>query len=42
MDYSQVTEKLARHLGLEDPTTLRLTQHNAYSHQPQRSPIKYR
>eukprot|EP00877_Chromochloris_zofingiensis_P003568 jgi/Chrzof1/13211/Cz07g24170.t1 len=42
MEYDTVAEALAAELKLEDPTKLRLTQHNAYSHQPQRNPLKYR
>lgn len=38
----QVTEKLAESLGLDDHTKLRLTQHNSYSGQPQRNPLKWR
>lgn len=41
MTYDQVNEALAQHLKLDNPKFLRLTQHNAYSHQPQRTPIKY-
>eukprot|EP00210_Caulerpa_lentillifera_P006772 g6471.t1 len=41
MTYEQVTHELAKHLQVEDPKTLRLTQHNIYAHMPHRSPIKY-
>mmetsp|Transcript_35695 Transcript_35695/g.79387 ORF Transcript_35695/g.79387 Transcript_35695/m.79387 type:complete len:1131 (+) Transcript_35695:131-3523(+) len=41
MSYDQVTAKLAEKLQLEDPTRLRLTQHNVYSHAPQRNPLKF-
>lgn len=41
MTYDQVSEALAQHLKLDNPKLLRLTQHNAYSHQPQRTPIKF-
>ncbi|CAA7388121.1 unnamed protein product [Spirodela intermedia] len=40
--YDDVVERLARHIGLEDPTKLRLTSHNCYSQQPKPQPIKYR
>lgn len=39
-DYDTVTAALAAKLGLEDPTKIRLTQHNAYSMMPQRAPMK--
>jgi len=39
-DYDMVTAALAEKLGLDDPTKLRLTQHNAYSLQPQRAPMR--
>ncbi|KAG1662438.1 hypothetical protein FOA52_004019 [Chlamydomonas sp. UWO 241] len=42
MDYESVCAALAHKLGLEDPTWLRLTQHNAYTNQPQRTPVRYR
>eukprot|EP00210_Caulerpa_lentillifera_P006758 g6458.t1 len=41
MTYEQVTRELAKHLEVEDPKTLRLTQHNIYAHMPHKSPIKY-
>ncbi|CAA6653759.1 unnamed protein product [Spirodela intermedia] len=40
--YDDVVERLARHIGLEDPTKLRLTSHNCYSQQPKPQPLKYR
>ncbi|XP_070665819.1 ubiquitin C-terminal hydrolase 13-like isoform X2 [Malus domestica] len=40
--YDDVVEKLAHHIGLEDPTKIRLTAHNCYSQQPRAQPIKYR
>lgn len=40
--YDDVVERLARHIGLDDPTKLRLTSHNCYSQQPKPQPIKYR
>lgn len=42
MDYDAVTAALAAKIGLEDHDRIRLTQHNAYSHQPQKHPMKYR
>eukprot|EP00879_Flechtneria_rotunda_P027398 GHRR01029346.1.p1 GENE.GHRR01029346.1~~GHRR01029346.1.p1 ORF type:complete len:247 (+),score=133.15 GHRR01029346.1:38-742(+) len=41
-DYDTVTASLAAKLGVDDPTKIRLTQHNAYSSMPQRQPVKYR
>ncbi|CAN4126351.1 unnamed protein product [Withania somnifera] len=41
-NYEEVVESLARHLGLDDPSKLRLTSHNCYSQQPKPQPIKYR
>ncbi|XP_078435308.1 ubiquitin C-terminal hydrolase 13-like isoform X2 [Wolffia australiana] len=40
--YDDVVERLARHIGLDDPTKLRITSHNCYSQQPKPQPIKYR
>lgn len=40
--YDDVVEKLAHHIGLENPTKIRLTAHNCYSQQPRAQPIKYR
>ncbi|XP_034224980.1 ubiquitin carboxyl-terminal hydrolase 12 isoform X5 [Prunus dulcis] len=40
--YDDVVEKVARQIGLEDPTKIRLTAHNCYSQQPKPQPIKYR
>ncbi|KAM0883676.1 hypothetical protein ACQ4PT_031462 [Festuca glaucescens] len=40
--YDDVIEKVAHHLGLDDPSKLRLTQHNPYSQQPKPQYIKYR
>ncbi|XP_048426479.1 ubiquitin C-terminal hydrolase 12-like [Pyrus x bretschneideri] len=39
--YDDVVEKLAHHIGLENPTKIRLTAHNCHSQQPQPQPIKY-
>lgn len=39
-DYDMVTAALAAKLGLDDPSKLRLTQHNAYSSMPQRTPMR--
>ncbi|XP_060186405.1 ubiquitin C-terminal hydrolase 13-like isoform X3 [Lycium barbarum] len=41
-NYDEVVESLARHLGLDDPSKIRLTSHNCYSQQPKPQPIKYR
>lgn len=38
----QVEEKLAERLGLEDPTKLRMTVHNVYTHQPQKNALRWR
>ncbi|KAK6152227.1 hypothetical protein DH2020_014862 [Rehmannia glutinosa] len=40
--YDDVVERVAQHLGLDDPSKLRLTPHNCYSQQPKPNPIKYR
>ena len=40
--YDDVVEKVAQHLGLDDPSKIRLTSHNCYSQQPKPQPIKYR
>ncbi|XP_057536281.1 ubiquitin C-terminal hydrolase 12-like [Amaranthus tricolor] len=40
--YDDVVERVARQLGLDDPSKLRLTSHNCYSQQPKPQPIKYR
>ncbi|KAF9592304.1 hypothetical protein IFM89_013530 [Coptis chinensis] len=40
--YDDVVEKVAFHLGLDDPTKIRLTPHNCYSQQPKPQPIKFR
>ncbi|KAG6533565.1 hypothetical protein ZIOFF_007440 [Zingiber officinale] len=40
--YDDVVERVACHLGLDDPTKIRLTSHNCYSQQPKPQPIKYR
>ncbi|XP_056164532.1 ubiquitin C-terminal hydrolase 12-like isoform X1 [Syzygium oleosum] len=41
-NYDDVVERVARHLGLNDPSKIRLTPHNCYSQQPKPQPIKYR
>ncbi|XP_026416887.1 uncharacterized protein LOC113312343 [Papaver somniferum] len=41
LTYDDVTERVARHLGLEDPTKIRLTPHNCCSQQPKPQAIKY-
>ncbi|CAA3017073.1 ubiquitin carboxyl-terminal hydrolase 12-like isoform X2 [Olea europaea var. sylvestris] len=40
--YDDVVERVAHHLGLDDPSKIRLTPHNCYSQQPKPNPIKYR
>ncbi|KAG0497188.1 hypothetical protein HPP92_001879 [Vanilla planifolia] len=40
--YDDVVERVARHIGIEDPSKIRLTSHNCYSQQPKPQPIKYR
>ncbi|CAH9125061.1 unnamed protein product [Cuscuta epithymum] len=40
--YDDVVERVAPHLGLKDPSKIRLTPHNCYSQQPEPTPIKYR
>ncbi|GLT57010.1 hypothetical protein SLA2020_300170 [Shorea laevis] len=40
--YDDVVERVALHLGLDDPSKIRLTSHNCYSQQPKPQPIKYR
>ncbi|GFZ00271.1 ubiquitin-specific protease 13 [Actinidia rufa] len=37
-----VVERVASHLGLDDPSKIRLVSHNCYSQQPKPHPIKYR
>ncbi|CAN6465077.1 unnamed protein product [Victoria cruziana] len=40
--YDDVVERVARHIGLQEPSKIRLTSHNCYSQQPKPQPIKYR
>ncbi|GER31693.1 ubiquitin carboxyl-terminal hydrolase [Striga asiatica] len=40
--YDEVVERIAHHLGIDDPSKIRLTSHNPYSQQPKPHPIKYR
>eukprot|EP00238_Polyblepharides_amylifera_P000665 CAMPEP_0196572050 /NCGR_PEP_ID=MMETSP1081-20130531/2168_1 /TAXON_ID=36882 /ORGANISM="Pyramimonas amylifera, Strain CCMP720" /LENGTH=1108 /DNA_ID=CAMNT_0041889233 /DNA_START=195 /DNA_END=3521 /DNA_ORIENTATION=- len=40
-NYEEVTTRLAQELGLQDPTLLRLTGHNGYSHAPRPHPFKF-
>ncbi|KAJ3669934.1 hypothetical protein LUZ60_010258 [Juncus effusus] len=40
--YDDVVERVARKLGVNDPTKIRLTSHNCYSQQPKPQPIKFR
>ncbi|KAK7391559.1 hypothetical protein VNO78_19975 [Psophocarpus tetragonolobus] len=39
--YDDVVTKVAQHLGLGDPSKIRLTSHNCYFQQPKPQPIKY-
>ncbi|OWM79007.1 hypothetical protein CDL15_Pgr003178 [Punica granatum] len=41
-NYDEVVERVARQVGLDDPSKIRLTSHNCYSQQPKPTPIKYR
>ncbi|XP_058215957.1 ubiquitin C-terminal hydrolase 13-like isoform X1 [Rhododendron vialii] len=41
-NYDDVVERVANHLGLDDPSKIRLTSHNCYSQQPKPQPINYR
>ncbi|XVE68546.1 hypothetical protein DITRI_Ditri09bG0076600 [Diplodiscus trichospermus] len=41
-NYDDVVQRVAHHLGLDDPSKIRLTSHNCYSQQPKPQPIKYR
>ncbi|XP_058216224.1 ubiquitin C-terminal hydrolase 13-like isoform X1 [Rhododendron vialii] len=41
-NYDDVVERVASHLGLDDPSKIRLTSHNCYFQQPKPQPIKYR
>ncbi|XP_011042519.1 PREDICTED: ubiquitin carboxyl-terminal hydrolase 12-like isoform X2 [Populus euphratica] len=40
--YDDVVERVARQIGLDDPSKIRLRSHNCYSQQPKPQPIKYR
>ncbi|CAN0879148.1 Ubiquitin C-terminal hydrolase 12 [Linum grandiflorum] len=40
--YDDVVERVARQIGLDDPSKLRITSHNCYSQQPKPQPIRYR
>jgi len=40
--YDDVVEKVAHQLGLDEPSKIRLTQHNPFSQQPNTHHIKYR
>ncbi|RDX86284.1 Ubiquitin carboxyl-terminal hydrolase 13, partial [Mucuna pruriens] len=40
--YDNVVEEVAQHIGLNDPSKIRLTSHNCYSQQPKPQSIKYR
>ncbi|KAL2326631.1 hypothetical protein Fmac_025689 [Flemingia macrophylla] len=40
--YDDVVEQVAQHIGLDDPSKIRLTSHNCYSQQPKPQCIKYR
>ncbi|RDX69528.1 Ubiquitin carboxyl-terminal hydrolase 13, partial [Mucuna pruriens] len=39
--YDDVVIKVAQHLGMSDPSKIRLTSHNCHSQQPKSQPIKY-
>ena len=41
MTYEEVTTELAKHLMVDDPLKIRLTQHNVYSSLPFEKPMKY-
>lgn len=40
--YDDVTQRLAEKLSVADPTTIRLTGHNVYTHAPRPHPMKFR
>ncbi|KAL2600182.1 hypothetical protein AAZV13_10G096600 [Glycine max] len=40
--YDNVVEEVAQHIGLHDPSKIRLTSHNCYSQQPKAQSIKFR
>ncbi|XP_057458869.1 ubiquitin C-terminal hydrolase 12-like isoform X2 [Lotus japonicus] len=40
--YDDIVKRLARHIGLDDPSKIRLTSHNCFSRQPNPDPIRYR
>ncbi|CAN6439956.1 unnamed protein product [Victoria cruziana] len=40
--YDDVVERVAQHIGLDEPSKIRLTSHNCYSQQPKPQAIKYR
>ncbi|XP_020546934.1 ubiquitin carboxyl-terminal hydrolase 13-like [Sesamum indicum] len=40
--YDEVVKRVANQLGVDDPSKLRLTLHNIYSHRPKAHPITYR
>ncbi|CAK8537192.1 unnamed protein product [Lathyrus sativus] len=40
--YDDVVKRVSQHLGLNDPSKIKLTSHNCYSQQPKPQPIKYR
>lgn len=40
--YEEVTSRLAEQLKVADPSTIRLTAHNVYSHMPKPQPMKYK
>ncbi|KAI4364030.1 hypothetical protein MLD38_020174 [Melastoma candidum] len=41
-NYDEVVERVARQVGLDDPSKVRLTTHNCYSQQPKPQPVRYR
>ncbi|KAG0477105.1 hypothetical protein HPP92_013946 [Vanilla planifolia] len=40
--YDDVVERVAQHIGIQDPLKIQLTSHNCYSHQPKPQPIRFR
>ncbi|KAI3902889.1 hypothetical protein MKX01_040116 [Papaver californicum] len=40
--YDDVTKRVTRHLGLDDPTKIRLTRHDCCSEKPKSQPLGYR
>ncbi|KAI3902886.1 hypothetical protein MKX01_040113 [Papaver californicum] len=40
--YDDITKRVTRHLGLDDPTKIRLTLHDCCSEKPKSQPLRYR